>query len=84
MDESTLRKVLTEVIDQRNAVDDQTHRLHHDFVTRLIEREKLRQERWEKWRTHVMGWATVAAITGAVYLLGAGVQQWLKQLFNRP
>lgn len=74
---SEIRALLHEVLDERNRIDADTHRTHHDYVARLIDRDQKRAERWEKIRTHVLGWSAVSVIGGVVYLLGEGLRDWL-------
>ena len=64
------------VMDARKRVDDATHKAHHEYIARCIARDKHRDERWEKVRTHVIGWGAVTAIGGMVYTLGEGIKQF--------
>lgn len=51
---------LTEVIDL--AMERHVHSDSHLFVQTLMEKEKRRQELWEKAKAHVLGWGLVAVL----------------------
>lgn len=82
MDEETLVKALSKVLDDRNRIDSETHRSHHDYVSRLIEHDKRRSEMWNRVRGHVIGWGLITGFTGSIYMLGDAVREllrnWLK------
>lgn len=82
MDEETLVRTLSKVLDERNRIDSETHRSHHDYVSRLIDRDKKRSEMWHRVKGHVIGWGLVSGITGFIYLLGDTMRElvrgWLK------
>lgn len=83
MDEATLARVLDEALNKRARIDPDLHQTHHDYVARLIDRDRIRAERWEKLRLHVYGWGAISAIGGLVYLVGEGVKEFLKNLLMR-
>lgn len=82
MNEETLKKALTEVLEDRRRIDQDTHSTHHEYVSRLIERDKRRSEMWSRVRGHVIGWGIITSVTGLVYLLGDATREllrnWLK------
>lgn len=79
MDQEELSQVaqaFEHVLEKRSRIDGLTHSAHHEYVGRLIERDRSRRERWDKVRVHVYGWSAVTAIAGTVYGLG----EWVKGL----
>ncbi|MGE0373448.1 MAG: hypothetical protein AB7Q01_16430 [Gammaproteobacteria bacterium] len=78
LDADLLRDLLREELDARARVDAVTHARDHEFVALLIERRRIRAERWEKVKTHVLGWGAVAAVGW----LASQVAQSLQRLFN--
>ena len=67
-------QALAAVFESTRAMPQDLHRKHHEFVDRWIEKEKRKSERWERTKTHVMGWGIVTAIGG----IGYSVFEWLK------
>lgn len=51
-------------------IDIESHRPHHEFIARWIERERRRDEMWEKIKVQVGGWAVIA------FLGGIGLAAW--------
>lgn len=45
-------------------VPEETHYKHHEFIEEWLAETRLRRERNEKIKTHVMGWGIVALISG--------------------
>lgn len=45
-------------------VPEELHREHHDFIKTWIEKQKRKEERWDKIKTQVGGWAIVSALGG--------------------
>jgi hypothetical protein len=78
MDEQAFRRVLSDVLDERARVDQETHRAHHAFVAHQIESAQRRQEMWRKVQAHVLGWIAVSVICGGVYWLGAALVEFAK------
>jgi len=75
-----IRQVVGEELDSRRTIDIETHRAHHDFIRQMIESRRIRAERWEQVRRHVLGWAVVGLILWTVYRLGEGVIQWIRRM----
>ena len=46
------------------------HRQHHEAMSLWIARENRKAERYEKVKTHVIGWSAVSAISGFIYAIG--------------
>ena len=40
------------------------HKEHHEFIEAMIEKERRKQEMWEKVKAHVLGWGIVAIVGG--------------------
>lgn len=58
-----LRKVLN------NGITPEDHIEQHEFIRALILREKRKQERYEKVKTHVIGWGVITAISSGGYAI---------------
>jgi hypothetical protein len=67
---------LTEILEKARSVPAEVHRVHHEFVSALIERERRKTNRLEKTKTHVIGWGIVSGLTGIGYL----IWDWLRSL----
>lgn len=52
-----------------NGVALEDHIEQHEFIRALILREKRKQERYEKVKTHVIGWAVITTIGSAGYAI---------------
>ena len=52
-------------------VPEELHREHHDFIKTWIERQKRKDERWDKIKTQVGGWGIIAFLSG----VGKGVYE---------
>lgn len=90
MDQATLTAALNKALDERNQrnerqrLPDDVHEMHHAWVARCIERDKLRAERWEKLRNHVAGWGSLALLGWVAYRLGDGILSWFLSLLPVP
>mgnify|MGYP001586552316 CR=1 FL=1 len=78
----SLKQALHEVLQEHRSVDAEQHRMHHDYIADQIERSRIRRDRLEKVRTHVLGWGAVSAVGSVVYFLGEGVKQFFINLFK--
>lgn len=67
MNPAEIKEVLEEVLDERQQIDIKVHAKHHDFISVLIEEQRLKCERCERIKQQVYGWAiiTVLAAIGA-------------------
>lgn len=54
------------------------HRDHHDAMRIWVKRENQKAERYEKVKTHVIGWGAVSLLSGFVYNIGL----WVKDHFK--
>ncbi len=63
----------------RMSVQDETHRLHHEFIEKWIIREQRRQELREHARKQAVGWGVVAMLSAA----GLGAYNWLEAIIKR-
>lgn len=50
------------------------HQEHHEFIGAWIQREKRKQELWEKVKAQVFGWGVIAALGGIAY----AVYEWAR------
>lgn len=67
-------QALAETFRETHAGSRALHQEHHDFVAAWIKKEKREQERWEKVKVHVTGWAIVGMLGG----IGIAVWYWVK------
>ena len=54
------------------------HREHHEAMRLWVQRENRKIERYEKVKTHIIGWGAVGMLSGAVMSFG----QWIRQHFH--
>lgn len=57
-----VRKALAEELDNRNRIDQETHKAHHDYVANLIECSRRRREIFDAVSKQVLGWGVVIAL----------------------
>lgn len=70
MRKEELIEALQEALNSKRVIDNDTHKIHHQFIEMMIKKEERSVERWEKIKTQVWGWGIVAvlsAIGTAVY-----------------
>ena len=58
---------LHHVLDERG-IDGKTHMEHHAFVEYLIDREKKKEERWEKFKMSFIGTIATATAGGMIWV----------------
>lgn len=54
------------------------HKEHHEAMRVWVKRENQKAERYEKVKTHVIGWGAISFLSGVVFSFG----QWLKAHFH--
>lgn len=62
VDLDTVRAALAEELDTRNRIDAETHKVHHDYVSNLIECSRRRREIFDATIKQAMGWGFIAAL----------------------
>ena len=72
MEKEMLASVLREVLNEKRAIDDETHREHHEFIKAFIARQKQSEETKEKIKANVYGWGIIVALGG----IGSAVYHW--------
>lgn len=60
---SAIREAITSTLDERNRVDAQTHKTHHDYVADLIECSKRRREIFDGVVKYIAGIGALAAVS---------------------
>jgi hypothetical protein len=45
----------------------------------LLEQQKLRKERAEKLKTHIIGWSAVTAISALIYMIGIAIRTMIER-----
>lgn len=63
---------------ERRATREAVHQEHHDFIKSLIEKEKRKQELWEKIQENVGSWAMIAILTFIVFASWESVVNFLR------
>lgn len=58
-----IKTILNQTLDERDSIDYQTHRKHHDYIDYLIEEGNTRRARHEAVWRQVMGWGAVTVLT---------------------
>lgn len=70
-----LKSALNEVLNERDRLDHETHKNHHDWITHQMDNDAKRKERMDTFRKtfrkSLIGALTVAAVGGAIKLLAA-------------
>ena len=67
---------ISQVLDERRSVPEQMHSDHHQFVGRLIQKDKKREALKQSLKQQVGGWSIITFITGigyAVYKAAEGM-----------
>lgn len=77
MEKKDIVDAVNEVLDSRQDKNIE-HKEHHAFIRMLIEERRRRQDRWEKIRTQLWGWAIISAIASFLGALGYAAAQWVK------
>jgi hypothetical protein len=77
-----LESALGRVLDSRKRVDEETHRVHHEYVARCIDRDRKREKRWEQLRVHILGWGAISVIGSIIYSLGDWIKHVVINLFK--
>ena len=78
-DKTELIEAFGRTLDARRNIADKDHKIHHDFVATMIEKEKRKTERIESVKTQVAGWGTILAIGS----FAAGIGKYLLDWFTR-
>jgi len=63
VDSEEVRKVMNEVLNERDRIDQQTHRDDHIFLAQLREQRRKREEMWEKTKKTALGFIVIALLT---------------------
>lgn len=73
MDADAIKQAVHAALNERNGLDRDTHRAHHDYLNRRIEREerreRRRQEIADKIKATVVGGLLLLVLSGAVTVL---------------
>ena len=73
-DINQLKAIFTEVLNERQTIDSETHRKDHEFIHMMIDRQEKRAELIESTKKQVLGWAMV----GTLGLIGFSILEHLK------
>lgn len=79
-----LKRAVDDAMSEYMGQNGDTHRKDHrdlrEFLTTMADDRRVKKERWERVRTHVIGWSIVAAISGVIALS----VHWVKTSQNAP
>lgn len=78
MDEEALKRVLNDVLEERNRMDAEEHADHHHFINELIKERQRRQAIWDHVRENFLGWALIAFVLGIGGLVVRAIKQYLE------
>ena len=67
-DREEIIKEFNKALDRRRGEDIQ-HKEHHAFVSMLIEKERIKQQRLETIRRQVLGWGVIVLLSGIGYAM---------------
>lgn len=73
MNPQELKKLLNDVLDERDRIDQHRHKADHEFITELRERYAARKELIDKVKKSIVGMIVVAIVSQifhALYLVG--------------
>ena len=68
MNPEQFEAVLTKVLNQNRAINEQQHREDHEFTAMLRERYKKREVMWEKFRLSIIGGIATGFVAGLVWI----------------
>lgn len=71
--------VIDEKLTERRSLSESEHKIHHDFVQTLVDKEKRISDRKERVLTQFIGWATIASAIAIVTSLGV----WIRTLITK-
>jgi len=69
------REIIDSSLEARARIDIESHYAHHKFIAEFIEKNKVRQQRWEVIQRQVLGWGIIAMVgsIGSIVLKKFGV-----------
>jgi hypothetical protein len=73
LSEKDLAAIIEGVVSSR-VVSDDVHSEHHDFISHWIEREKRKEEVYNKIKVQVGGWGIILVLSG----IGYAVWEWIR------
>lgn len=59
-----LKTAFNQALNERDSLDHETHRKHHDYIDTLIHESKVKSARHEAIRRQIMGWGIAVFLTG--------------------
>jgi len=79
MEQEAIKQAVHAALSERESIDRDTHKSHHDFVQDEIERTRRRRENFDKIRAQVGGWLVISILSGFAYAMWQGA----KAVFNK-
>lgn len=77
-----VKRAVNEVLDERDALDHETHKAHHEAVAKYIEKQVRRDELFEKASNSFVG-AAVVSLVGAITWCLSGLGKMVIAYFDR-
>lgn len=75
-----ISKSLTNEFDKRKRIDEETHRVHHEYIEHRIKERKRTEDFRDDVKKKVTGWGVILAIGAIVTLIGDGILSHIKEL----
>ena len=74
--EDKLEEILKRVLNSKHVVDNDTHALHHEFISAYMARWEKRQLMWQKFKLSFIGGVALAIVAGLGWVGNLVVQHW--------
>ncbi len=79
MEQEEIKKAVHAALSERESIDRDTHKSHHDFVQDEIERKRRRRENCDKIKAQVGGWLVVSLLSAFAYAVFEGTKILMKK-----
>jgi len=78
-DEETLKRILNDVLEERDRLDGVKHAKHHQFIEDLIDERHRKIKHWDNIKSNVWGWSIITATIGIGGAFWITAKHYLKQ-----
>lgn len=62
MNKEELVEALQEALNSKRVINDEAHKIHHQFIEMMIKKEERRIERWEKIKAQTWAWGIISVL----------------------
>lgn len=62
------KEILTEVLHEKRVVDDDTHKIHHEYIQMRLEDRERRQKLWMKFKLSFVGGLALAVLGFLIWI----------------